>query len=74
MGGVAAERVCHGLDRRKDGQITWTEFTAAAMWYVARALKPPKSLKKDAQKVLGSLFRGRGRPFEHGFRPAFRCF
>ncbi|CAK9098317.1 unnamed protein product [Durusdinium trenchii] len=34
MGGVAAERVCHALDRRRDGQITWTEFTAAAMWYV----------------------------------------
>ena len=28
MGGVAAERVCHALDRRRDGQITWTEFTA----------------------------------------------
>ncbi|CAE7262860.1 CPK19 [Symbiodinium sp. CCMP2592] len=34
MGGVAAERVCHALDHRRDGQITWTEFTAAAMWYV----------------------------------------
>lgn len=39
MGGVAAERVYHGLDRRKDGQITWTEFTAAAMWYVVGPLE-----------------------------------
>ena len=24
MGGVAAERVCHALEHRRDGQITWT--------------------------------------------------
>lgn len=31
MGGLRAERVLHALDRDSDGQITWTEFTAAAI-------------------------------------------
>jgi len=30
MGDLRAERVLHALDRDSDGQITWTEFTAAA--------------------------------------------
>lgn len=31
MGVLVAERVIHALDRNGDGQITWTEFTAAAI-------------------------------------------
>eukprot|EP00933_Yihiella_yeosuensis_P039288 TRINITY_DN33271_c0_g1_i1.p1 TRINITY_DN33271_c0_g1~~TRINITY_DN33271_c0_g1_i1.p1 ORF type:complete len:206 (-),score=29.30 TRINITY_DN33271_c0_g1_i1:188-769(-) len=32
MGPLFAERVNHALDRNRDGQITWTEFRAAAIW------------------------------------------
>ncbi|CAE8628917.1 unnamed protein product, partial [Polarella glacialis] len=33
MGPLTAERVYHALDRGKQGQINWTEFTAAAIWF-----------------------------------------
>lgn len=33
MGPLAAERVNHALDRNRDGEINWTEFTAAAIWF-----------------------------------------
>eukprot|EP00913_Durusdinium_trenchii_P022720 g21336.t1 len=71
MGGVAAERVCHALDRRRDGQITWTasartEFTAAAMWYVVcrnnKAIDAAfATFDSDQERTRGSFAQKDGR-------------
>ena len=50
MGGVAAERVCHALDRRRDGQITWTA-SASLSFRSGSFLAIPSRLEAIASRL-----------------------